>query len=96
MEKGKTTCSILDKKRVEAGRILQERYGFPSDKDFIHALEYNSIEGVDFGRRDVNIANKIYSYSQGAAMGKFKHPRKGVKINRTTEDIVSSHLTLKN
>ena len=88
-KEGKTTFYILDQKRVEAVRILQERCGFPSDKDFIHALEYNSIEGVEFGRRDVNIANKIYGYSKGAAMGRFKHPRKGIKMDRTTEDIAA-------
>ena len=60
VKKGKTTFSVLDQKRAEAVRILQERCGFPSDKDFIHALECNSIKGVDFGRCDVNIANKIY------------------------------------
>ena len=37
----------------------------------------------------MNIANKKYSYSKGAAMGKFKYPRKGVKIDRTTEDIAT-------
>ena len=72
----KTMFSILDQKRAEAVRILQERYGFPSDEDFINALECNSIEGVDFGRRDVKIVNKIYGYSKGAAMGRFKHPPK--------------------
>ena len=86
-KKGKTTFSILDEKRVEAVRILQEQCGFPSDKDFIHSLECNSIDGVDFGRRNVNIANKIYGYSKGAAIGTFKHPHKGVKMDRTTEDI---------
>ena len=60
VEEGKTTFSILDQKRAKTVRILQERCGFPSDKDFINVLEYNSIEGVNFGRRDVNIANKIY------------------------------------
>ena len=74
---GKTTFSILDQKRAEAVRILQERCGFPSDEDFINTLECNSIDRVDFGRRDVKIANKIYGYSKGAAMGRFKHPRKG-------------------
>ena len=44
---------------------------------------------MDFGRRDVNIANDIYGYSKGAAMGKFKNPRKGVKMDRTTEDITA-------
>ena len=47
------------------------------------------IEGVDFGRRDVKIANDIYGYSKGAAMGRFKHPRKGVKMDRTTEDLAA-------
>ena len=75
----KTTFSILDQKRTEAVRILQERCGFLSDKDFINTLEYNSIKGVDFGRRDVKIANKIYGYSKGAVMGKFKHPQKGCR-----------------
>ena len=40
---------------------------------------------MDFGRRDVKIANDIYGYSKGAAMGRFKHPRKGIKMDRTTE-----------
>ena len=71
---GKTTFSIPDQKRAGAVRILQERCGFPSDEDFINALKCNSIEGVDFGRRDVKIANEIYGYSKGAAMGRFKHP----------------------
>ena len=75
VKKGKTILSILDQKRAEAVRIIQEQCCFPSDKNFIHALECNSIEGVDFGRRDVNvIGNKIYGYSKSAAMGRFKHP----------------------
>ena len=57
----------LDQKRVGVVSILQKLCGFPSDEDFINALEYNSIEGVDFGRRDVDIANNIYGYSKGAA-----------------------------
>ena len=52
-------------------------------------MELNSINGVDFGRRDVNKANNIYDYSKGSAMGRFKHPRKGVKMDRTTEDIAA-------
>ena len=43
--------------------------------------------GGDFGRRDVQIANEIYGDSKGATIGKFKYPRKGVKMDRTTEDI---------
>ena len=35
----KTTFSILDQKGAEAVRILKERCGFPSDEDFINALE---------------------------------------------------------
>ena len=60
--------------RAEAVRILQDQCGFSSDEDFIHALEYNSIEGTDFGRCDVNIANKIYGYSKGACYGKVQTP----------------------
>ena len=90
MKEGKTMFSILDQKQAEAVRILQARCGFPSDKDFINALECNPIEGVDFGRQDVNIANEIYGYSKGAAMGRFKHPHKGVKMDRTTEEITAS------
>ena len=88
-KKGKTPSSVLDQKRVEAVRILQERCGFPSDEDFIHALEYNSIEGIYFGRRDVNTANEIYGYSKGVAMGRFKDPGKGIKMDRTTGDIAA-------
>ena len=89
VKKGKTIFSVLDQKRAETVRILQEQCGSSSDKDFIHALECDSIEGLDFGRRDDNIANEIYSYSKGTAMGRFKHPRKGVKMDRTTEDIAA-------
>ena len=89
VKEGKTTFSILDQKRAEAVRILQERCGFPSDEDFILALECNSIGGVDFGRQDVNIANKIYGYSKRAAMRRFKHLCKGVKMDRMTEDIAA-------
>ena len=45
VKQGKALYSILDQKRAEAVRILQERCAFPSDKDFINALECNSIEG---------------------------------------------------
>ena len=31
--------SILDQKRAEACRLLQEKCGFPSDTDFINAIE---------------------------------------------------------
>ena len=44
---------------------------------------------MDFGRRDVKIANDIYGYSKGAAMRIFKYPRKGVKMGRTTEDLAA-------
>ena len=44
---------------------------------------------MDFGRRDVDIANKIYGYSKVATMGRFKHPRKGVKMDIDTEDIIA-------
>ena len=76
VKEGKTTFSIIDQKRAKAIRILQERYGFPSDKDFIKALECNFVEGVDFDRRDVNIADEIFGYSKGVAMGRFKHSQK--------------------
>ena len=89
VKKGESLFSILHQKRAKAGRTLQEHCAFPSDKAFINALECNSIEGVDFRRRDVNIANKIYCYSKGAAMGKFRHPCKGVKMDRTTEDVAT-------
>ena len=39
--------------------------------------------------RDVKIANEIYGYSKGAAVRRFKHPRKGVKMNRTTENVIA-------
>ena len=37
----------------------------------------------------MKIANDIYGYSKGATMGRFKHPRKGVKMDRTTEDLAA-------
>ena len=44
---------------------------------------------MDFGRRDINKAKETYGYSKGAAIGRFKHPHKGVKMDRTTEDIAA-------
>ena len=89
VKKGKSLISILDQKRAKAVRTLLVNCAFPFNKDFINVLECNSIEGVDFARRDVNIANEIYGYSKGAAMGRFKHPRKGIKMARTTEDVAT-------
>ena len=63
---------------------------FPSNEGFINTLERNAIEGVDFRRRDVKITNEIYNYSKGAADDKFKHPCKGIKMDRTTKDIAAS------
>ena len=85
----KTTFSVLGQKRAKAVRILQKRCDFPSDKDFIHTLECNSIESVDFDRQDIDISNKIYGYSKGTAMGRFKYPCRGMKMDRTTEDIAT-------
>lgn len=45
-------------------------------------LECKVIEGEDFGKRDVNIANEINGYSKGVTDGKFKHLRKGTKMDR--------------
>ena len=70
VKKGKITFSVLDQKRAKK-RLGSFKKGVASH---IHALEYTSIEGVDFRRCDVNIANKIYGYSKGGAMGRFKHP----------------------
>ena len=50
VKEGKTIFSILDQKRTETVIIFQQRYGFQSDKNFIHALECNSIDGVEFRR----------------------------------------------
>ena len=49
VKQGKVLYSIVDQKRAEAVRILQERCAFPSDEDFINALECNSIEGWILG-----------------------------------------------
>ena len=46
-------------KRAEVVRILEERCGFPLDEDFINALECNSIDGVELGRRDVDTRRQI-------------------------------------
>ena len=81
--------SVLDQKRAEAVRLLQEKCGHPSDEDFIHALECNIIPGVDFGRRDIKIANEIYGYSEQAAKGKTKHPRKSKIMDRISESVIT-------
>ena len=70
-----------------------KKCGFPSDEDFINALENSKISNIDFGRRDVKIACEIYGYSARAAMGKMKHPKKGHKMERVTEDTISPVLS---
>ena len=35
------------------------------------------------------LLNEIYGYSAGAAMGKMKHPKKGHKMERVSEDTIS-------
>ena len=52
-------------------------------------LECNTIEEVNFEKRELKIANKIYGYSKGAVDGKFKHPQKGIKMDRTTADVTA-------
>ena len=89
VKKGKSICSILDQKQAKGLRIPQEQCTFPSNEDFINGLECNAIEGVNLGRKGVKIANEIYGYSKGAVYGKFKHPYKGIKIDRTTKDIAA-------
>ena len=37
----------------------------------------------------MDIANKIYGNSKDAIMGRFKHSRKGVKMDRNTEDVAT-------
>ena len=46
VKKGKLLFSILRQKRAEAVRTLQKRCAFPSNKDFINALECNSIDNA--------------------------------------------------
>ena len=87
VKKGKSMISIFDKKRAKAVRILQERCTFLSNEDFINALKYNAIKGINFRRRDVKIINKIYGYSKGVVDCIFEYPHIGIKMNRTTEDI---------
>ena len=43
VKKGKSMFSILDQKRAKTVKTLQEQCTFPSDEDFINALEYNVI-----------------------------------------------------
>ena len=75
----------IDEKRARAVQKLQEMCGSPSDADFIQALEHNKIPGVDFTKRDVRIAKDLLGYSEYAAKGKIKHPRKGVQMTDNTE-----------
>ena len=89
IEKTKMQFSTQDQKRAEKVRILQERCGYPSDEDFINALECNIIQGVDFVRRDVKIANEIYGYSKNAAMGKMRNTRKGQKMVRVIDELAT-------
>ena len=49
VKQGKLLFFILDNKRAEAVRILQERCAFPSDEYFLNAMTYNYIEGWILG-----------------------------------------------
>ena len=77
----------IDKKRARTVRKLQEMCGSPSDTDFIKALEYNKNPGVNFTNHDVRIAKDFLGYSEYAAKGKMKHPRKGVQITKQYSDV---------
>ena len=83
----KLKFSMINQKRAKAVRLLQEMCGFPAYENFINALECNVIPGIDFGRRDVKIANEIYGYSTRASKGKMKHPRKGQQMDRMSEQL---------
>ena len=89
VKEGQMMFSMLDQKRVKAVQSLQEKCGHTSDENFVHTLECNTVPGVDFGRRDVKIANERNSYSEGSAMGKMKHPRKGKIMERISESILT-------
>jgi hypothetical protein len=89
VRKNQRNFLILGQKQAEACRLLQEKCGFPSDTDFINAIENSKISNIDFGRRDVKITDEIYGSSAGAAIGKMKHPKKGHKMERVTEDTIS-------
>ena len=66
MKKGKPIFSIINQKIAKAVRLYKQHFSFLSDKDFINALESNSIKGyildikTYFGQRDLKIANEIY------------------------------------
>ena len=75
----------IDEKRARSVQKLQEMCWSPSDANFIQALEHNKIPGVDFTKRDVRIAKDLLGYSEYAAKGKMKHPRKGVQMTDNTE-----------
>ena len=81
------TCLFtpLDEKRARTVQKLQEMCRSPSDADFIQALEQHKIPGVDFTKRDVRVAKDLLGYSEFAAKGKMKHPRKGVQMTDNTE-----------
>ena len=76
------TCLFtpLDEKRAREVQKLQEMCGSPSNADFVQSLEHNKIPGVDFTKRDVRIAKDLLGYSEYAAKGKMKQPRKGVQM----------------
>ena len=44
---------------------------------------------MNFGRRDANIANDRYGYGKGRAMRRLKHPRKGVKMDKTITNVAA-------
>ena len=80
---------VLDQQWAKAVRTLQEQCTFLSDEGFINVLKCNAIEGIYCKSRDVKIVNELYGYSKAAADGKLKHPRKGIKMDRTTKDITA-------
>ena len=64
VKKRKTIFSILDQKRAEAVRILQEQYSFPSDEDFINFFRLRSYCGsVQFNliSRSINSLRRRYA-----------------------------------
>lgn len=75
----KALFSELDCRRAEAVRNLQEHLGYPSDKDFANAIDYNMLGTCEFNRRDIRIARKIFGPCRAALQGKWT--KRGSKMD---------------
>ena len=70
VESQKQLYSSADRKRAKRAQALQQIMMFPSNKDFVKALESKVIQNCAVTRRDIDIAEQIHGKCKASIKGK--------------------------